>query len=81
MDYLKSCDAILSKFDEVAVDLAKEYGPLPGKMVYGTWYNTASTGLLYYVEMVLLCCVQCAVGGQAQKVYFLTNLPVFSQLL
>ena len=29
MDYLRSCDGILSKFDAVAVDLAGEYGPLP----------------------------------------------------
>ena len=29
MDYLRSCDEILSKFDAVAVDLAGEYGPLP----------------------------------------------------
>jgi hypothetical protein len=28
-DYLRSCDAILSKFDAVAVELAAEYGPLP----------------------------------------------------
>lgn len=29
MDYLRSCDEILAKFDAVAVDLAAEYGPLP----------------------------------------------------
>eukprot|EP01036_Dinobryon_divergens_P023719 gene23719-32100_t len=29
MDYIRSCDQILSKFDAVAVDLAAEYGPLP----------------------------------------------------
>ena len=29
MDYLRSCDEILSKFDAVAVDLAGQYGPLP----------------------------------------------------
>ena len=29
MDYLRSCDGILAKFDAVAVDLAGEYGPLP----------------------------------------------------
>jgi hypothetical protein len=29
MDYLRSCDGILSRFDAVAVDLASEYGPLP----------------------------------------------------
>lgn len=29
MDYLRSCDEILSKFDAVAVGLASQYGPLP----------------------------------------------------
>jgi hypothetical protein len=29
MDYLRTCDAILTKFDSIAVDLASEYGPLP----------------------------------------------------
>lgn len=29
MDYVRSCDAILSKFDCVAVELANEYGALP----------------------------------------------------
>ena len=29
MDYLRSCDEILAKFDAVAVDLAGQYGPLP----------------------------------------------------
>ena len=29
LDYLKSCDEILAKFDCVAVELAGEYGPLP----------------------------------------------------
>lgn len=29
MDYLRSCDVILAKFDALAVDLAKKYGPLP----------------------------------------------------
>ena len=29
MDYLRSCDEILVKFDAVAVDLAGQYGPLP----------------------------------------------------
>ena len=29
MDYLRSCDEILAKFDKVAVDLASQFGPLP----------------------------------------------------
>mmetsp|Transcript_27840 Transcript_27840/g.26671 ORF Transcript_27840/g.26671 Transcript_27840/m.26671 type:complete len:423 (+) Transcript_27840:62-1330(+) len=29
MDYLRSCDEILAKFDAVASELASEYGPLP----------------------------------------------------
>lgn len=29
MDYLRSCDSILSKFDALAVELAEEYGALP----------------------------------------------------
>ena len=29
MDYLRSCDEILAKFDAVAVNLAGKYGPLP----------------------------------------------------
>jgi hypothetical protein len=29
MDYLRSCDLILAKFDAVAVELASQYGPLP----------------------------------------------------
>ena len=28
-DYAKTCDSILEKFDNVATELAKEYGPLP----------------------------------------------------
>ena len=29
MDYLRSCDEILAKFDKVAVELATQFGPLP----------------------------------------------------
>lgn len=29
MDYLRSCDVILAKFDAIAVDLAAKYGPIP----------------------------------------------------
>ena len=29
MDYVRSCDSILTKFDAVAIDLAEQYGPVP----------------------------------------------------
>ena len=29
MDYVRSCDEILTKFDAVAIDLAQQYGPVP----------------------------------------------------
>jgi len=29
MDYVRSCDSILTKFDAVAIELAEQYGPVP----------------------------------------------------
>ena len=29
LDYVKTCDSVLSKFDAVAIELASKYGPLP----------------------------------------------------
>ena len=51
-DYVQSCDEILEKFDQIAIELAQQYGPVP---VIGSIYlDILNIKIPFFDSFVLL---------------------------